>query len=297
MGQRSTPIRDRVRSRGWKNQVGGTSNLFNAVNTRDPSKFIQSPLSPQSGQSFSFELSSLQDPDVKSAHEIWVRYKKNDVGGERVLLSVSLTQGLRKTIIRMRDSDVNSTWTTGYAVLTAEQVDRITDYTELRLEVEVRSLGGGDLRQLEIYWMELSIPDPGPAVQWRIWYHDFTPYSNLEGVWDLAPQEGVGMATVRDDTLHWGKRILQGSSYYWTEDGVPVQSDDIARYYEYRGVTIPDPIPKDPRADLQGHGILSGVKFGMLLPENIWSPLQQQARTDRDFPAGTPAQRVTDQDG
>lgn len=120
---------------GWTDQAGGTTDIWQAIDelTADDDDYVRSPLGPAS-EIYTFHLSDAVDPSVSGGHIIRYRYHKEDAIGT-VSLTVRLLDGASE-IAEWVHSDITDTVTEASQTLTDAQADSITDYTDLRVELE-----------------------------------------------------------------------------------------------------------------------------------------------------------------
>jgi hypothetical protein len=138
-------------------------------------------------------------------------------------------------------------------------------------------------------------------MDWKIWYGDGSTFSDQDGRWEEAPCEQVISVTVRDldDPPVWTRRMLNSRNFYvWvTGDRYPIHTEDLTSQLPRMGVTPPDPFPEPDylRGWLDNHGIRAQVKFAVLICDDEWRQIMQQAHEDHDFVVGTtPGRREED---
>lgn len=114
-----------------------TSPLWSKIDEtiQDDSDFVTSSSSPASADIFEVKVGTLTDPTSSVGHMIRYRFWKDQVGGDRIDLTVRLRQGTTN-IASWTHSDIDQIPTTVEQVLSAAQADAITDYTDLRLRFE-----------------------------------------------------------------------------------------------------------------------------------------------------------------
>ena len=118
----------------WANQAGVNINLFASIDEAVPDDidFIRSGLAPNLDE-FEISLGNLTDPQNASGHILRLRCRKDQAGGNRIDLVISLYQG--ETLIAQRAlSDIEASEVTYTFSLADAEAELITDYTDLRIK-------------------------------------------------------------------------------------------------------------------------------------------------------------------
>ena len=165
--QFARPDLDITFTAGWDDDTGNNNNiLFDDIDeiSRNDADYIHSrdldgghPL-----EFVVFRLSKVIDPDFSSGHILRYAYAKELPGGMQIDLTVRLLQGVTE-IASWTHDDVGATFLRSAQILTAEQTDAITDYSDLRLVFEA-SCGvtcDDTKRQLFISFAEFEVPSVG----------------------------------------------------------------------------------------------------------------------------------------
>ena len=127
-------------------------------------------------------------------------------------------------------------------------------------------------------------------VKWRIYYDDFTTYSNEDGLWSEAPVHGVVCIVVRDPTSQWGRWVVSGWSV--TEAGQKPGGNDF--FCKYPDSDEPFSTP-DPTPFLNKPGCTKDMlKYGRMCDTSVWNEIMHAAGHDPDFPKGSPRRRAKD---
>jgi hypothetical protein len=131
-------------------------------------------------------------------------------------------------------------------------------------------------------------------VTWRIYYDDYSTYSDLDGKWVDAPIHGVVCIVVRDFSKQWGRWVVSGYS--------PIKKGrgnlDV-RYKTEFFVMYPDesqPYATNDLAPFRDKFCNSEnfIKYGRECSQLNWQKIITLASNDPDFPKGTPRRRNTD---
>lgn len=115
---------------GWTDQAGGVTNLYTTIDDLTDTEGIKGTINDGIA---SFGI-VLQDPGVDVLHSIFIRYQKEAAG--TVNLTVRLRQGV-SLIASWEHLNISETFVTIEEILTGGQIASITDYSALRVEVEV----------------------------------------------------------------------------------------------------------------------------------------------------------------
>lgn len=140
-----------------------------AIDESTPSDadFIFSPNNPNS--SVEIGLSNVTDPQSSTGHTLRVRLTQGDAdgstpdaGGTATQYGIALYQGI--TLIAQTTAvgtTSPTTWTTISTTLSGAQADAITDYTDLRVQVNATGGAGNpaNRRNVAVSWVELEVPD------------------------------------------------------------------------------------------------------------------------------------------
>ena len=122
----------------WTDDGGGTTDIYQSIDEAqeaDDSDFIHSEANPASNSIYVATLSNVTDPEVSHSHIVRYRYQKNDAN-QTINLIVRLKQGASTTIASNTHNGITTTWTDGEFTLSGAETDNITDYDDLRIEVE-----------------------------------------------------------------------------------------------------------------------------------------------------------------
>ena len=121
----------------WTDELGGTTNIYQSIDEPAPpidSDYIQSPFAPQT-QSYICTLSDALDPGLDTGHTLSYRYRKFPVTNQQVDLTAVFLQGAVE-LTSWTHVNVSSGWITANQLIPSGIVANITDYTDLRLELE-----------------------------------------------------------------------------------------------------------------------------------------------------------------
>lgn len=130
----------------------------------DATTFWQSPNNP-AGQILSCDISNVTQPAVDTGHFFRVRWQKSASGGRTIEATAQLMQGL--TIVQfLGDLNLANGWSTlGVAEMAQANVDLITDYNTLHVEVFFADVtGSGPGRRGHISAIEFEVPDAAPPL-------------------------------------------------------------------------------------------------------------------------------------
>jgi hypothetical protein len=106
---------------------------------------------------FEVKLSKIVYPNTYSGWKVRVLMQKNAVGGTDLSVTITLKQG--STVIASYNTIYNSTtWDWMEISLTEEQAQSITDYSDLRIYVEVNPYNISDARTLRVAYAVLEMP-------------------------------------------------------------------------------------------------------------------------------------------
>jgi len=118
----------------WTNELDGTTNIYLSIDELPPGyndeDYIQSEINPSSSP-YTATLDPGTDPGVSYLH--YIEYRYMNPGGTDLDLTVTLLEGA-VTIAEWNHSHVPMSWTSATQVLTTEQVESISDYSNLRLK-------------------------------------------------------------------------------------------------------------------------------------------------------------------
>lgn len=119
----------------WTNELGSTTNIYLSVDETPASDtdYIQSEENPSSSKCV-LTLQDLSDPNQSGYHKLKYRFKK-DVSGKALNLIVRLKQGTT-VIASSTHTNISTGWTDGSFTLSGAEADSITNYNDLRVEVE-----------------------------------------------------------------------------------------------------------------------------------------------------------------
>lgn len=120
----------------WEDEGGATTNLYQSIDeiVASDSDYVRSEQNPATNSKYECTLSNVTDPQVSTGHIVRYRYRKNN-GNQTINMVIRLKQG-GTTIASQTHNGVSTTWTDGSFTLTGGEADNITDYTDLRIEVE-----------------------------------------------------------------------------------------------------------------------------------------------------------------
>ena len=142
-------------------------------------------------------------------------------------------------------------------------------------------------------------------VDWKIYYDNGDTYSNLDGIWKDAPNDGVIGVVVRDVEDVWGRFIYTGhaptpqgfiNEFYIKHDDneEPYATWDLSPFLEKIGLfekvsAMTDLIERGKVLRESGY-----VKFGRQVGQNQWQSVMRRMIDDSDFNAKSPRRRHSD---
>ena len=117
-------------------------------------------------------------------------------------------------------------------------------------------------------------------MDWKIYYSDEQTVSSEDCAWNDAPSRGV--LAVTSQSLETGQRCAQGRNFYvmtaWGEvygmDWPGVWDELIERRH---------PEAHRPLRDVDLDALLGPVKFGRMVPRDVFQRVLQYAQNDPDF--------------
>jgi hypothetical protein len=120
----------------WEDEGGATTNLYQSIDEiiASDSDYVRSEQNPATNSKYECTLSNVTDPQVSTGHIVRYRYRKNNAN-QTINMVIRLKQGVT-TIASQTHNGVSTTWTDGSFTLSGAEADNITDYTDLRIEVE-----------------------------------------------------------------------------------------------------------------------------------------------------------------
>lgn len=136
----------------------------------DDTTYWQSPSNPSTGDAIRCAVAlkisgaALEDPGVNIGHILKARCRKDAAGGRTMDVVVRLFEGVTQRASASL-ANITDAWTTISVTLTAAEADAITDYTNLRIEVDPNSSPPGAARRLFCTAMEFEFPDLVPMGQ------------------------------------------------------------------------------------------------------------------------------------
>ena len=177
MTQFAIPTSD-IAQDAWTEGVGdGDGDAFDELDEGidggapdDDTTYWQSPANPAAGEAIrcavGLEISgaALEDPGVNIGHILKARCRKGAAAGRSVDVTVRLFEGATQRASTSL-ANITNAWTTISLILTAAEADAITDYTNLRIEVDPDSSPPGAMRNLFCTAMEFEFPDLVPMGQ------------------------------------------------------------------------------------------------------------------------------------
>lgn len=122
----------------WTDEGGATSNLFQSIDEEsfDDADYVESELNPTTS-AYQATLGDQPDPAISTGHIIRYRYGKDNTG-QTVDIIVRLKQGTT-TIASQTHSNVAVGFVAGSFTLSGAEADSITDYNDLRIEIEANT--------------------------------------------------------------------------------------------------------------------------------------------------------------
>jgi hypothetical protein len=106
---------------------------------------------------FEVKLSKIVNPGTYSGWKVRTLLQKNETGGTTLVVDLQLRQG--STLIARYYTTFNYTdWTWFEIELTESQAQSITDYSDLRIYIEVHALDVSDARRLRVAYATLEMP-------------------------------------------------------------------------------------------------------------------------------------------
>ena len=171
MTQFAIPTSD-IAQDGWAEGVGDLdADAFDELDEGidggtpdDDTTYWQSPNNPATGEAIRCAVglaisgAALEDPGVNTGHVLKARCRKSAAGGRTLTVVVRLFEGVAQRASTVL-IDISNAWTTISVTLTAAEADAIGDYTNLRIEVDPSTSGGGGARRLRCTAMEFEVPD------------------------------------------------------------------------------------------------------------------------------------------
>jgi hypothetical protein len=140
------------------------------------------------------------------------------------------------------------------------------------------------------------------AIDWKLFYADYTTYSNENGTWENAPKHGVICVVVRDPTGTWGRWVYSGHSAR--------QKCAYCKSMAWGEFYIKRPGSKEPYNTYELGPFLAAVdktedeadsanliKYGQQVDQADYVAIMDAARNDPDFPISSPKRRAEDWKG
>jgi hypothetical protein len=169
VAQFARPIQDVARG-SWTTNVGGTANLWAAIDEQDADEtdYIQSSLT--ANDTYEARLSSVEAALVRRLHILNYRTRKSAAAGNTRGVTVSLVHGTT-VIASQSHPDLTIVWATLPLLLTRQQAAAITDSTDLRVRFAATGTTGGSAgnrRAVWASWAQLRVPDATDLLDdWR----------------------------------------------------------------------------------------------------------------------------------
>jgi transposase-like protein len=166
-----------------------TAPLYSKINTTTPddSTLVRSANNP-SNAAFEVGLSDVEDPQASTGHILRVRERmQQSGGGSQATTSVTIALRQGSTTIASQTythAAGDLTWYTRALTLTSTQADAITNYNDLRINVNANKTGGTRTGWVEVSWAEFETPDPPPNSPPTL------SISQPDGVDDTIAQDG-----------------------------------------------------------------------------------------------------------
>lgn len=125
----------------WTTDLGGSSNLYQQIDevVANDSDYIRSELGP-STSAYRGRLSDLTESgDVTANNLVRYRYRKGDINGQRIDLTVRLIEGASTVIASWVHNDIAHTIVGAEQALSAPQKASISNYNNLFIEFEANA--------------------------------------------------------------------------------------------------------------------------------------------------------------
>jgi hypothetical protein len=142
MAQNLRPDGDISNGGGWKDQGGGTTNLYSTIDeaSTDDADYDTSPNCPTTAE-LTVSLTDATDPQSSSGHIIHFRSRQNSGSVPQVQLTVVLKQGSTTIASTSFTHTANNTFADHTYTLSGAEADSITDYNDLRLQFSATRSG------------------------------------------------------------------------------------------------------------------------------------------------------------
>lgn len=195
MAQYARPDSD-VAAGGW-----ATAPLYQKIDETpySDSDYITDTFIGGAGTAVTVGLSNVGDPGVSSGHIIRVRFRVDDIVSGSWTVTVRLYEGA--TTRSTDNATANTSFTTSTFTLSTAEANSITDYTNLRIEVEFYNDDEFGTYTADISWIEFEVPDAATTV-----------YVYDGSNWKQAVADGVSVY----DGSSWQSQETQG---VWVYDG------------------------------------------------------------------------------
>lgn len=131
-----------ISSTGFTPFPAAPATLFDKIDedVEDLTDYIESTEAP-TGDKARFQLAAGVDPNSYGEHDPSVTIRKTVAGGARIDLTVRVFQGSGATPIATHTfTNIGDGWNTYSFGMTTAEIDLITDYSDIELEVEVNQI-------------------------------------------------------------------------------------------------------------------------------------------------------------
>ncbi len=118
-------------------------------------------------------------------------------------------------------------------------------------------------------------------LRWRIYYGDGTTFDNLQGDWLDAPSRGVLCVTSASEET--GQRCAQGRNFYVMTDWGEVYGMDWPGLWDLL-IQWEHPEAHKPLRDVDLDAMMGPVKYGEMVPREVFQRIFNRAKHDPDFP-------------
>ena len=108
-------------------------------------------------------MRNLTDPTSSTGHIVRYKWRNaaNDIGNATIDVTIELRQGVTVIASKSHVGIDHLNWISDSFTLSGAEADSITDYTDLRIKLDITFDAGilGD-RNARVTWAELEVPQP-----------------------------------------------------------------------------------------------------------------------------------------
>ena len=125
----------------WTTHANATINLYQQIDESTPndSDYVRSELAPSTSKYKARLSDPSETPDAGGNHIIRYRYRKDDINGQTINLTVRLVQGASTIIASWSHTDIGATVVQAIKPLSSPEIASITNYNDLFLEFEANA--------------------------------------------------------------------------------------------------------------------------------------------------------------